>query len=217
MMWISKCILRQIKVQSIFCQEKLIFPFIHCRWYSHFDRMSNVSISSTSSIDIISPIVKFWLYLVFLIPSIICTLFVLYYLVFDRTLRRSINNHVIIVLLFTALFCEVTMYPWMLYYFYHVNNWQRSFVFCMIWGFIDWGRLHVTIITVCLGLQLKDIFLFFMTNGYQLEENGSLFIIFRWFLFVFIGLSSYTFVYFYPSCRNMFDSSQMICNYRLFI
>jgi len=98
----------------------------------------NITVNVTiSSYDIISSIGKFWLYLIFLIPSIICTLFVLYYLLFERTLRRSLNNHVIILLLLTVLFCELTQYPWMLYYFSYGNIWERPVAFCLIWGFID--------------------------------------------------------------------------------
>jgi hypothetical protein len=41
------------------------------------------------------------------------------------------------------LICEVTDYPWLLYHYHHVGMWERSFTFCQIWGFIDWG-LYIT-------------------------------------------------------------------------
>jgi hypothetical protein len=62
----------------------------------------------------ISNTVKFWSYLTILIPSIVCSLFAIYHLLSDRTLRRSLNNHVIIVLLIIGLVPQVTDYPWLL-------------------------------------------------------------------------------------------------------
>jgi hypothetical protein len=170
----------------------------------------NVSISSTDSDDLISSTIRFWLYLLFLIPSMICTLFVLYYLVFDRTLRRSLNNHVIIVLLFTVLFCELTMYPWMLYYYSHSDTWQRSFAFCVIWGFIDWAVYMLQLLLFAWASIERHILIFH--DRWVSTKRKRIFVHYLpvviismyWFLF-------YAYVYFYPSCENTFDSTQMIC------
>ena len=114
---------------------------------------SLVSTTSAYTIRLISPVIKFWLYLIFLIPSIICTLFVLYHLLSVRNLRRALNNHVIIGLLILGLGSEVTVYPWMLYYYTVGNTWKRSFLFCQIWAFIDWAFLCSTNYAFCLGFN----------------------------------------------------------------
>ncbi len=63
---------------------------------------------STSSIP---HIVEFWIYAISDGLSILCSLFVLYDLLFDRTLRKALNNHVIIVLLIMGLIYELTTIP----------------------------------------------------------------------------------------------------------
>ncbi|CAF1403179.1 unnamed protein product [Adineta steineri] len=83
--------------------------------------MSNSSSTSlngtenTLAINNIPVPVRFWTYLISDVLSIACSLFVLYYLFFDRALRRALNNHVIIVLLFIGLVNEITSVPWILY------------------------------------------------------------------------------------------------------
>jgi hypothetical protein len=170
----------------------------------------NVTIISDSDFAYISPTDQFWLYFVFLIPSIICSLFVLYQLLFDRTLRRNLGNHVIIVLLLTVLFCETTMYPWMLYYYYHTTTWQRSYTFCVIWGFIDWA-VYMLQLLLFAWASIERHILIFHDTWVSTEKKRFIFhylpliiIIIYWFIF-------YSYVYFYPSCENTYDDSQMIC------
>lgn len=134
--------------------------------------------SSLPPMPLILPIIKFWLYFIFLLPSIICTLFVLYYLLFDRTLRRALNNHVIILLLLTVLFCEVTMYPWMLYYYYHTDTWQRSFIFCSIWGYIDWA-FYLMQIALFAWASIERHILIFHDSLVATRKKVSFFIIYR--------------------------------------
>ncbi|CAF1318907.1 unnamed protein product [Rotaria sordida] len=178
--------------------------------------MPNNNISSTTnigypySVDLIPPIVKFWLYLVFLIPSIICAIFVLYHLLCNQTFRRSLNNHVIIVLLLTVVVCQVTVFPWMLYYEYHINTWSRSFVFCLIWGFIDWGVYLLQLLLFAWASIERHILIFHdkwvstKKKRFFVHYLPLIIIILYWFIF-------YTFVYFYPPCKNIFENSQMIC------
>ncbi len=160
--------------------------------------------NNNSSSNLISPFIKFWLYLVLLIPSIICTLFILYYLLFDRTLRHSLNNHVIIVLLFTVLFCELTQYPWMMYYHAHNNIWSRPYIFCLIWGFIDWAVYMLQLLLFAWASIERHILIFH--DKWVATKKKRLFvhylplviIITYWLIF-------YTYVYFYSSCRNRFN------------
>ena len=63
----------------------------------------------------IPPIVRFWTYLIFDICSVLCSLFVLYYFLSIRKLRRARYNHIIIVLLCTGLLKELISVPWTLY------------------------------------------------------------------------------------------------------
>ncbi|CAF3666484.1 unnamed protein product [Rotaria sp. Silwood1] len=66
-------------------------------------------LSGTSHEIVIPRSVQFWLILIFEIPSIACSLFVLYHLVFDRQLRRALHNHVFIILLFINLITKMLL------------------------------------------------------------------------------------------------------------
>ncbi|CAF0913272.1 unnamed protein product [Adineta ricciae] len=85
------------------------------------------------------PYFKFWTYIFFLIPSSLCSFLVLYYLLFNKHQRHALHNHMIILLLCICLICQLTIYPWMLFFYTHHGYWQRSWIFCSIWTFIDWG------------------------------------------------------------------------------
>ena len=140
---------------------------------------------------------------------LICSCIILFLI---EHLRHSLNNHVIIVLLLTVLFCDLTIYPWMLYYYYysHGDNWQRSFVFCVIWGFIDWAVYMLQLLLFAWASIERHILIFhdrwISTRKKRFLGHYLPVIIISLYWFIF-----YSFVYFYPSCKNTFDSSQMIC------
>ena len=175
--------------------------------------MSNNSDSlnlTTASPDLIPLLLKFWLDLIFLIPSLICTLFVLSHLLFIPTLRHSLHNHVIIILLLTVLFCELTQYPWMLYYYSHANIWQRPYIFCVIWGFIDWAVYMLQLLLFAWATIERHILIFHdqwvstRTKRLYFHYLPIIIIILYWSIY-------YSYIYFYPSCTNTYISSQMIC------
>ena len=163
-----------------------------------------------SSSDMLSPRVQFWFYLISLIPSFICTLFVLYHLLFVRTLRRSLNNHVIIVLLFTVLFCESTMYPWMLYYFSQNNIWVRPYQFCVIWAFIDWAVYMLQLHLFAWATIERHIIIFH--DKWVSTQRKRLYFHYLPVIIIFIyWFTFYSYVYFYPTCQNLHVNSNMIC------
>ncbi len=166
--------------------------------------------SLTSPNYLISPHVEFWLYLIILIPSIICTLFILYYLLFNRILRRALNNHVIIVILITVLFCEITMYPWMLYYYFNNNTWQRSYIFCSIWAYIDW-TFYVMQIALFGWASIERHILIFHDRWVATKKKRFFVHYLPIIIIVIYYLIFYGIVYFFPPCENTFNEFSMIC------
>jgi hypothetical protein len=97
-----------------FCeQKKLQFLFYIPSLSLNFTSMNRTNY--TFSRHAIPPTVRFWTYLIFDILSVACSLFVLNYLLFDRTLHRAFSNHVIIVLLSIGFLNELISVPWILY------------------------------------------------------------------------------------------------------
>ena len=82
--------------------------------------------------------VRFWAYLFSDILSLICYFFVIYFFLTDRTLRRALNNHIIIVLLIIGLIYELTYIPLSLYSDYNRVPLIRSNVFYSFWTFANY-------------------------------------------------------------------------------
>jgi hypothetical protein len=158
----------------------------------------------------ISNTVRFWSYLIFLIPSIICSLFALYHLLFDRTLRQALNNHIFVLILIVGLICEVTDYPWLLYYYRHDGIWDRSLIFCQIWGFIDWGLYIAQTILFAWATIERHILIFH--DGWVSTKKKRIFIHYLPpIVLLLYCLIIYTVVYFFPSCQNSLDFFYVTC------
>ena len=83
--------------------------------------------------------VRFWLYLISNISSILCSFFVLYHLLFNRLLRQALNNHAVIVLILIGLIIELIDIPLIIHFFRFGYNWKVTSIFSYFWSFIDYG------------------------------------------------------------------------------
>ncbi|CAF1312928.1 unnamed protein product [Adineta steineri] len=111
--------------------------------------MSNASNNSTvhttgtvlsyagTSVNEIPLIGRFWMYLLSNCASFICSIFVLYHLLFNKNLRWGLNNHAFIVGLIINLFVLVLDVPLYLYYLYHGIVWIQVPLICQLWRYID--------------------------------------------------------------------------------
>lgn len=175
-----------------------------------------MSTNNTSIIDynvwfyVIPPIVRFWLYLPVLIPSIFCTLFLLFVLLFDRNLRNALNNHVIIVLLLTGLLSQLTNYPWMLYYEFYDDVWHKSPIFCSIWGFADITFYFLQLILFAWASFERHILIFH--DRWLATKRRRFFLHYLPIIsLVLYCLIPYGISYFFPPCENTFDYSTGPC------
>ncbi|CAF0975202.1 unnamed protein product [Rotaria sp. Silwood1] len=176
----------------------------------------NETNSSTSVVnDVIPRAVGFWLYLIFLIPSIICSLIVLSYLLFHRPSRNALNNHVILVDLIIGLISEVTLYPWILYYYQHDGIWHRSPLFCAIWSFIDSG-LYVTQMMLFCWATIERHILIFHSRWVMTKKKRFFIHYLPLILLLLYCIIYYSVANFFPPCQNYFDDSSMQCYYLCF-
>ena len=91
-----------------------------------------------------SQFLRFWFYLGPVIPSILCSIFVLYHLLMQRALRNAVNNHVVILMISFGLIYEVTDIVWYIHFFRTGAPLSATPAFCRIWVFID-GAVYVII------------------------------------------------------------------------
>ena len=160
----------------------------------------------------ISETIIFWTYLVLHILCALCSLFVLYYLLFDRNLRQALHNHVIIILLIIGLLQQVTITPWMLYFYSHNREWDRSEIFCRIWSYIDWSLYIIQTFLFAWGTVEKHILIFH--HQWTTTTKQRFFLHYLPLIVILLyGLIFYLIVFFFPFCENDYDSSYMICLY----
>lgn len=158
----------------------------------------------------LSNIVVFWIYLILFIPSFICTVFSLYYLFRKHTLRLALHNHPIIVFMFISLICQVTIYPWMLNFYYRDGIWNRTPLFCSIWTFIDWGASFTQIMLFAWATIERYILVFHdqwvATKKKRLLVHYLPVAMITVYCVIYYGLLT-----FYPYCPNNFNDKYLIC------
>jgi hypothetical protein len=158
----------------------------------------------------ISNSIRFWFYLIFLIPSILCSLFIVYHFLLNRTLRQALNNHVIIVLLFLSLISELTNYPWMLHFFRNGGIWERSFIFCSIWSFVDWSTFILQTFLVAWATIERHILIFH--DSWLSTKTKRFFVHYLPLIFLpLYCLIWYIVIFLFPPCENFFDMTQTVC------
>jgi hypothetical protein len=155
--------------------------------------------------------VRFWLLLLFDIPSIICSFFLLFHLLINKTLQCQLTNHVIIVLLIIGLIIELVDIPFLLT-FLHLNIVKPSIpAMCLVWWFMDIGLYTGCIIIMAWGSVHRYLVIFHN----QMFLNKKKRFIFHYFpliiLLVYI-LIFYTIATMFPPCMNTYNYKLPVCN-----
>lgn len=157
--------------------------------------------------------VQFWTYLVFEIPSIFCTIYLLLHLIFDRHLRRHLHNHVIIILLFLCLVILIVDNSFYLdgWRTGHGNSFTSSANICLLWWFIDYGFYGAISVFLVWASFERHLLVFhrrrFLTSPQKIFyiHYLPLFILSIYLLGFYIG------VIVRPPCENIFDFHQLAC------
>ncbi|CAF3730329.1 unnamed protein product [Rotaria sp. Silwood1] len=99
------------------------------------DNINETGENSFESSEIsLSAFVRFWILILFDIPSIACTFFLLFHLILNRTLRHEINNHIIIILLIFGLAGQLIDIPLYLTFITHAGIvFPSTSATCLIW------------------------------------------------------------------------------------
>ena len=160
----------------------------------------------------IPPSVCFWLYFPVLIPSILCSIFVLYHLLVDRALRRALNNHVIIVILILGLVFELTDVVWLIHYYRIRIALVWAPVFCLIWVYIDVAGFITVLILVAWASVERHILIFH--DSWISTRRRRIFIHYiPLIIFLLYPLIFYSFMFFFISCELPLDYTIIRCGY----
>ena len=162
----------------------------------------------------ISTYVRFWLYLLFEIPSLFCSIFVLFYLFHKRTLREAINNHMIIVLLLLNFIVQVIDLPWIMNYYRLGYVTPSTPTFCMIWIFVD-ETLYTATTVLFSWTSIERHILIFHSNLVSTKFKRLLFHYTPMIVLIIYCLTYGLIVALFPPCENIFDYNSVVCGYPL--
>ena len=159
--------------------------------------------------------IRFWLLLLFDIPAVACTFYLLYYLLFNRTLRKALHNHVIIVLLIVASTSHLIDIPSYIIYLLLGYVWISTPSFCSFWSFVDIGLFNMILILMAWATIERHI-LVFHSKWIKKRRNRFLFHYVPLILVILYNILFYMIIIFFPSCETIYDYSQPWCGYPCF-
>ncbi|CAF1325883.1 unnamed protein product [Rotaria sordida] len=147
--------------------------------------------------------IRFWLLMIFEVPSLACSLILLYYLFIDRNLRQSLSNHVIMVLLIIGLFSQLIDIPFYLNYLRINYVWPPITISCLMWWFAATGISNLTNIVMAWASIERHILVFH--DQWLLTKRKRLLIhYFPLLTIVLYGFIYYIIILLIFSCENMY-------------
>ena len=155
--------------------------------------------------------VRFWLLLLIDIPSVYCSLIVLFYLIMEKTLRSQLINHIVIILLIIGLALQLIDIP------FHLSFLHSGFVhpsthwLCLLWWFMDLGLYNGCTINMAWG----SIHRYLLIYHDRMFSNSKKRFLFHYLPLVFLALYIlifYVIVIVFPPCENTFDYALPVCN-----
>jgi hypothetical protein len=156
------------------------------------------------SVSVPTQSIRFWVYLFSNLFSLIFSFFALHFLLTDRTLRRALHNHIIIVLLIVGLIFELTNIPWTLYNDYNHAPLIRSKIFYQFWNFLNYPLIALQLGLFAWANIERHILIFHdqwvstPRKRFFLHYLPIVAIIIYYFIY-------YSIVFFAPICEQSFD------------
>ncbi|CAF3012072.1 unnamed protein product [Rotaria socialis] len=162
----------------------------------------------------ISNTVRFWLFLIADIPSIGCSIAILYHILSNRTRRHAINNHVVVILLFNNLIYEfIDISLFLNYYRLAVVSPPKESL-CLIWTFID-ETLYTIATVIVAWASIERHLLIFHDRWYSTPKRRFLMHYLPLTMLVSYILLFHFFAIITPPCKNTYDYTEEICGHPL--
>ncbi|CAF4221919.1 unnamed protein product [Adineta steineri] len=175
------------------------------------DNSSDNSGSSSVDLEVSIPrSIRFWLMLLFNIPSIICSFCVIIHIILDRAQRYALHNHAILLILLMALPIQLMDINFYLVFYHYGSIQPLKPIVCLFWWFADYGCYNGCIILMAWLAIERHILIFH--DRWFLNRKGR----FRFHYLPSIGIVAYILVYyiisiFFVPCENNYDYTLSVC------
>ncbi|CAF1664682.1 unnamed protein product [Adineta ricciae] len=166
--------------------------------------------SQQSNVPNFWPKIEFSLFLIGIIFSIPCYLFVFYHLLNEKTARQSLHNHVILILLFYNLLIVTFDLPMTLNFnrLGYVSPFNQTA--CLLWQFVDNGIWYGAL-SLMFWASFERHILVFHTNLVSTTRRR---LFFHYILLIFFSLYTpmiYVYLVFIQSCGQIYTESTILC------
>ncbi len=182
------------------------------------NRMSSDNSTGTDDSDEEATIppssVQFWTFLIFEIPSLACTIFLLYHLLTNPQLRKALHNHVIIIFLFLTLCIEIFDDPFYIdayRYGGNANSFPMTTSICLMWWLMDYGFYGAITVFLAWASIERHILVF---HHHQLLRTRRQKFLLHYLPLIIVSIYIFGFyigVIFFPPCENTFDFESLGC------
>ncbi len=163
---------------------------------------TSYSNSVTSSVEI-GPRLRFWLYLIFDIFAVPCTVFVLYHLLMIRSSRQALHNHTIILIMLLDLVYELVDIPLHLQVLFTGVVRPATPTLCLVWWFIGFCFYYL-IVALLLFTSIERHILIFHSQTVATKKKRLLFHYLPLLSIVLFMITFYAIAIFAPICENTF-------------
>ncbi|CAF1249071.1 unnamed protein product [Adineta ricciae] len=169
----------------------------------------NGSLYSTNEISL-SRTARFWLLLLSEVPSLICSIFIIFHLLIDRQERRSLNNHPIILMNITGLFLKCTDVPFYLDFIRNGKVSPSTPIHCLIWWVGAIAFYYITCLLAAWASMERHILVFHRAR-LNTAKGRFLFHYFPLIIICIYSIIFYTWVIFILPCENIYDYTLPVC------
>ena len=156
--------------------------------------------------------IKFGVFVGLAPPAITSNIILIYYLIRDRTLRRTLHYHGILALLIVTLLTNLIEVPRIIHYLHIGSVIPQSDINCLIWQWCDY-LLFSSVNLMMFWISVERYLLIFHANIYTRAKYRLFFhylplILIAVYLIVFY----ITAIFIYP-CERQFDFTQPLCGF----
>lgn len=164
---------------------------------------------STSSLELDQPLC-FWIFFVFDVFAILCSIFTLFHLLVKSDLRKALQNHALIIILIFGLLYDLIDIPLHLQFFSTGVVRPAIAELCLIWWFIDLGFFY-TIEMLLLFSSIERHILIFHSQILATHRKRLFFHYLPMLCVVLLMMIFYSVAIFAPICENKFDFTSNLC------
>lgn len=174
--------------------------------------MSNTTTITTTTADLSNP-VKYITLQIYIIPSILCSLFTLARLLFNGNVRIALHNHISLILLIIALFDSLLSHPVTLTYLRLSDIVPSTDSMCLFWNFSNSIFTVSTYWTMAWG-SIERHLLVFNSVLFRSQRGRIVFhyIPYLFATFLYPVVANAVVILFFP-CENRFNMESLFCGF----